>query len=228
MLILYNYKYKKNVLMNICKLLNIKKFSQLNKTELIEKINYYKATIYIQNFIRKRFNDEMICPITLSELKYPFISIKNNNKFRYYSLNEFIEYLNRSYDDFRDPFTRELLSDKTLKQLDNLIKYYKINNLFTKRAWKKKINSRAEYLTITSCLNEVINYVFSINQLTIDIIYNAILPQFIYYFHFLIIRHRTSCFSMINNYINCINYHNCPNKIYLIDYLKLVITTNNL
>ena len=42
----------------------------------------------------------MLCPITLSKLRYPFITIKNNNKFRYYSLREFIEYLNKSTEDF--------------------------------------------------------------------------------------------------------------------------------
>jgi len=228
MLILYNKLYKRNNIINIIKLYNIKRYSKLNKLNLLTVVNEYKAIIYIQNFIRKKFNDEMICPITLCELKYPFISIKNNNNFRYYSLKEFIEYLNKSGDDFRDPFTRELLSDSTLKQLDYLIKYYKITSTFTKKSWKQKLNSRAEYLTITVCLNEILNNIFYHTELTIDIIYNNILPQFIYYFHFLLHRHRSSCYSIINNYINGINYHNCPNKIYLIDYLKLLITTNNL
>lgn len=231
MLILYNKYYKRDYLINICKLYNIKRYSKLTKPKILKLINEYKACIYIQNFIRNKFNDEnneMSCPITLGKLKYPFITIKNHNKFRYYTLEAFIEYLNKSDEDFRDPCTRELLSDSTIKQIDYLVKYYKINNTFTKRAWKKKINSRAEYLTITTCLNEVLNSIFTQSELTIDFIYNGILPQFIYYFHFLLHRHRTSCYSIINNYINCINYHSCPNKIYLIDYLKLVIITNNL
>ncbi len=173
-------------------------------------------------------NDYMICSITLTPLKYPFICIKNTNIFRYYSLFEFIEYLNKCNDDFKDPFTRELLSDSTLKQINNLIKYYKIKNTFSKKSWRQKINSRAEFLTITNCLNEILNTIFLYNELTIDFIYNNILPQFVYYLHFLLHRHRSSCFSIINNYINCINYHSCINKIYLIDYLNLVISHNNL
>ncbi len=228
MLILYNNLFKRNNLINVIKLFKIKHYSKLNKQHLINIINNYKSIVYIQNFVRTKFNDEMTCPITLTKIKYPFISIKNNTKFRYYSLYEFIEYLNKSCDDFRDPFTRELLSDSTLKQIDNLIKYYKINNIFTKRSWRKKINSKAEYLTITTCLNEVLNNIFIQSELTINFIYNNILPQFVYYFHFLLLRHRASCYSIINNYINCINYHSCQNKLYLIDYLKLVITTNNL
>jgi hypothetical protein len=231
MLILYNNNYKRINLINICKLFNIKRYSKLTKPKLLTLINKYKAVVYIQNFIRRKFNDEndeMLCPITLSKLQYPFITIKNNNKFRYYSLYEFIEYLNKSTEDFRDPCTRELLSDVTIKQIDNLVKYYKINNTFTKRTWKKKINSRAEYLTLTTCLNEVLNSIFAQSELGLEFIYDAILPQFIYYFHFLLHRHRSSCYSIINNYINCINYHSCSNKIYLIDYLKLVMITNNL
>ena len=228
MLILYNNLYKRNNLIVFCKLLNIKKYSKMKKLEILNIINKNKAIIYIQTFIRKKFNDEMTCPITLTELKYPFVSIKNNNIFRYYSLNEFIEYLSKSNEDFIDPFTRELLSETTLQQVDKLIKYYKIKNLFTKKSWKNKINLRTEYLTISTCLNEIINNIFSQIELNINVIYNSILPQFIYYLQFLLHRHRSSCYSIINNYINCINYHQCVNKIYIIDYLKLIIATYNL
>ena len=231
MLILYNNLYKRVNLINVCKLYNIKRYSKLTKSCIIKLINEYKSVVLIQQWIRKKFNDEnddMVCPITLEKLQYPFITIKNHNKFRYYSLHEFIEYLNKSNDDFRDPCTRELLSDSTIKQIDYLVKHYKINSTVSKRVWRKKINSRSEYLTITTCLNEILNSIFAQSELTFDYIYNVILPQFIYYLHFLLLRHRSSCYSMINNYINCINYHNCSNKIYLIDYLKLVIVTNHL
>lgn len=228
MLILYNYYFKKTNLVNISKINNIKNYSKLNKKDLLNLVNNTKAAIYIQKNFRKKYNEEQICPITLCELKYPFVSIKNNNNFRYYSLNEFIEYLNKSTNDFRDPFTRELLSDGCLKQIETLMDFYKIKKRFNKNSWKKKINSRAEFLTITNCLNEILNQVFLVEELNFSYIYNNILPQFIYYFHFLLQRHKHSCFSVINNYINCINHHTCPNKIYLIDYLKLIIVCNNL
>ena len=232
MLILYNFIFKKINLINIIKLYKIKYYSKLNKKQLIELINTNKSIIFIQSFIRKKFSqelsDEFICPITYSELKYPFVSIKNNNKFRYYSLEGFVEYLNKSTNDFIDPFTRELLSDSFIHQIERLIKYYKVKKTFNKKSWKKKINSRAEFLTITNCLNEILNQIFIVNQLNFYYIYNNILPQFIYYFHFLLQRHKSSCFTVINNYINCINHHQCQNKIYLIDYLKLIIPINNL
>lgn len=233
MLILYNSLFKKKNLINVIKINKIKYYSKLSKNKLINLINTIKSVIFIQSFLRKKLskdlNDEFICPITYSELKYPFVSIKNNNnKFRYYSLDAFVEYLNKSNNDFIDPFTRELLSDTSIYQVEKLIKYYKIKKTFNKKSWKRKINSRAEFLTITNCLNEILNQIFYVSQLNFIFIYNNILPQFIYYFHFLLQRHKSNCFTVINNYINCINHHPCQNKIYLIDYLKLIITINNL
>lgn len=228
MLILYNSFLLKKNLLNICKINNIKNYSKLNKYDLLQLLNFNKSIIYIQKKFRNKLIEEWICPITYNDLKYPFISIKNNNKFRYYSLSAFIEYLNKSTNDFIDPFTRELLSNSSIKQLENLIKFYKIKKTFNKKSWKKKINSRAEFLTITNCLNEILNQIFEIKELNFNFIYNNILPQFIYYFHFLLQRHKNNCFSVINNYINCITHHICKNKIYLIDYLKLIININNL
>ena len=234
MLILYNSLLKKKNLINVAKINKIRYYSKLNKNELINLINRIKSIIFIQSFLRKKLskelNDEFICPISYSDLKYPFVSIKNNNnnKFRYYSLDAFVEYLNKSTNDFIDPFTRELLSDTSIYQVERLVKYYKIKKSFSKKSWKKKINSRAEFLTITNCLNEILNQIFYVGILSFNFIYNNILPQFIYYFHFLLQRHKSNCFTVVNNYINCINHHPCQNKIYLIDYLKLIISINNL
>ena len=228
MLILYNLSFRKKKLINICKINKIKFYSKLNKIQIINLINKVKSVLYIQKIFRKKNIDEWICPITYNDLVYPFICIKNINKFRYYNLNAFIEYLSKSTNDFIDPFTRELLSDSYLNQVEKLINYYKIKKTFNKKSWKKKINSRAEFLTITNCLNEILNQIFLVPQLNFNFIYNTILPQFIYYFHFLLQRHKNNCYSIINNYINCINHHQCSNKIYLIDYLKLIININNL
>ncbi len=133
MLILYNSFFKKSHLINLCKINNIRNFSKLDKKCLLDIINKKKAVTYIQNYIRKKYDNDYICPITLEQLKYPFVCIKNNNNFRYYSLLEFIEYLNKSDNDFRDPFTRVLLSDNTMNQIENLIKYYKIKKSFNKK-----------------------------------------------------------------------------------------------
>ena len=77
MLILYNHNFSKFYIINIIKLYSIKNYSQLNKPELIKLLNYTKASIYIQTHIRKFYIEDLTCPITLSHLKYPFVSIKN-------------------------------------------------------------------------------------------------------------------------------------------------------
>jgi len=226
-LINYN-KYSILHLKKIIKIYNIKNYSKLKKNKLIELINNHKSSIIIQKKAREYFNSDLTCPITLCKCKYPFICIKNHNTFRYYSLLEFIEYLSKSKDCFRDPFSREILSEKTIEHIEYLIKYYHIKKLKNKYSWNKKLNIKHEYLMLTNCINEILNYIFNVEHLTIDCIYNIILPQFMYYFHFLIIRHKSSCYNLIRNYINCINLNKHENKSYIVNYLELVITFNNL
>ena len=227
-MILINNNFKIKNLRIIAKLNKIHNYSKLNKIDLLNIINCTKAAIIIQTFFRKKNNAELICPLSFENLKYPFICIQNLNKFRYYSLEEFIIYLNKSNNDFRDPFTREQIPNHIILYIENMIKYYKLNKLLSKKQWNKKKNIREEYLTLTHCINDIINKIFSIEDLSIDLIYSEILPNFIYYFHFLLLRHKQNCYSLLNNYINCLNYLNHENKFFLINYLKLIIAINNL
>ena len=189
-MILITNNFKINNLKNLAKIYNIKKYSTLNKNDLIKVINETKSAIYIQTTFRTKINAELICPLSFDDLKYPFICIQNLNKFRYYSLENFIIYLNKSKNDFRDPFTREQLPNHTINYIENLIKYYKLSKLLSKKQWNKKKNIREEYLTLTHCINDIINQIFRIENLSIDLIYSEILPNFIYYFHFLLLRHK--------------------------------------
>ncbi len=227
-MILINNNFRIKNLKIIAKLNKIHNYSKLNKIDLLNIINCTKAAIIIQTFFRKKNNAELICPLSFENLKYPFICIQNLNKFRYYSLEEFIIYLNKSNNDFRDPFTREQIPNHIILYIENMIKYYKLNKLLSKKQWNKKKNIREEYLTLTHCINDIINKIFSIEDLSIDLIYSEILPNFIYYFHFLLLRHKQNCYSLLNNYINCLNYLNHENKFFLINYLKLIIAINNL
>ena len=106
MLILFNNKFKIQNFKNLKKLnkyKSVKKIANTRKINLINNFNEINSAILIQQHIRKRFNNENMCPITLCKLEYPFVSIKNNSvskntlvKFRYYSFNEFITYLSKS------------------------------------------------------------------------------------------------------------------------------------
>ena len=173
MLILFNNKFKIQNFKNLKKLnkyKSVKKIANTRKKNLINKFNEINSAILIQQYIRKLFNNENMCPITLCKLEYPFVSIKNNCvskntlvKFRYYSFNEFITYLSKSTDSFKDPLTREELSEKTLTQIYNLLKFFEIPNntkkLFNKKA-KKNIRKKENYFILCNCLNEVINEIF--------------------------------------------------------------------
>jgi len=235
MLILFDNKFKIKNFKNLKKLnkyKTIKKITNTRKNNLIDMFNEINSAILIQQYIRKLFNNENMCPITLCKLEYPFISIRNNCmskdtivKFRYYSFNEFITYLSKSTDTFKDPLTREELSEKTLTQIFNLLKFFNISNntkrLFNKKA-KKNIKKRENYFILCNCLNDVINEIFENEKLNIDFIYSKIIPQFIYYLHFLFLDYGENCLTLINYYINCINHHNNNNKNIIIDYLNFV------
>ena len=240
MLILFNNKFKIQNFKNLKRLHKynaVKKITNVKKINLINTFNEINCAIFIQNFLRKTFNNENICPITLCKLEYPFISIKNTLltkntlvKFRYYAFNEFITYLSKSTDSFKDPLTREELSEKTLTQIYNLLKFYEIPNntkkLFNKKA-KKNIKKKEKYYILCNCLNGVINEIFNNEKLYIDYIYSNIIPQFIYYLHFLFLDYKKNCLTLINYYINCINHHTCPNKNIIIDYLNFVKILRN-
>ncbi len=161
-MILINNNFRIKNLKIIAKLNKIHNYSKLNKIDLLNIINCTKAAIIIQTFFRKKNNAELICPLSFENLKYPFICIQNLNKFRYYSLEEFIIYLNKSNNDFRDPFTREQIPNHIILYIENMIKYYKLNKLLSKKQWNKKKNIREEYLTLTHCINDIINKIFSI------------------------------------------------------------------
>ena len=226
MFINYN-NFNKIYLKKIIKIYKIKNYSKLKKKELINLIYKYKSSILIQSYYRNKLDEDLICPITLDKCVYPFICIKSYNKFRYYSLKEFKIYLNNKTG-FIDPLTRQNLSDSTIKQINNLIKYYKINKIIKNNSWKKKVDLRNEYLLIVNNLNNIFNLLYNTTNLTISFIYNDILPQFIYYFHFILLRHKSQCFNLIRYYINCINNHNHENKKYLINYFNLLIVFHNL
>lgn len=227
-MIVINDKFKISNLKNLAKIYKIRNHTKFNKNNLINLINKTKAAILIQTFFRKKLNADLICPFCLDNLKYPFICIKNLNKFRYYSLKDFIIYLNKSNSDFKDPFTRELLPNNIITYIEKLIKYYKLSKLQSKKQWNRKKNKRNEFMILTHFINDIINNIFLIENLTIDLIYSEILPHFIYYFHFLLSRHKNNCFNLLNNYINCLQYLKNDNKYYLINYFKLIIAINNL
>ena len=123
MFISYSETFTVKVIRNLCRIKNIRYISNYNKDYLLALLKKYNAAKIIQDSLRNKTINEKVCPICHEPLKYPFISIKVNDKFFYYDLYTFVEYLNKTQD-FRDPCTRQIIQDNKLMQINKLIRYY--------------------------------------------------------------------------------------------------------
>jgi len=225
MLIQYSNKLTIKNIRSIAKLNKIKYISAFNKINAIKLINDYKASTLIQKHFRKKLMRENICPISHEILKYPFISIKINEKFFYYDFHTFITYVNVS-GDTRDPVTRENISDRKLQDINKLIRYYYGKNT-NKIIISKSMLKNTDLNIITYCLYDLISEINNTHELTIDIVYQNILPRMIYYIHYLIKNHSSEdCITIINACRRSLLQINIPNVDILHDYLNLIIILN--
>lgn len=218
MLIQYCNLYKINNLKRVCKINKLKNYSKLNKSELLYHINSYKAVSYIQKHIRSKWIDSEVCPITLESLVYPFISLKNKNKFRYYSIDGIIGYYNTSKD-FRDPFTKETIKSEKIKEINNIAKFYKKKQINISQRGNVSIQRRTELLTILCCLNDIVNNIMSTSVITSEYIYNFAIPQIMTYIYYLLIRCRQQTRSIVQHFIDILERHDDINKYHIINYL---------
>jgi hypothetical protein len=227
MLILYSIIYTLPILKKICKINKIKNYSKLNKIDILEILNKHKSASYIQKNLRNKLMPSELCPITFDLLQYPFISIKNNKIFRYYSLDGLINYYNVSKD-YRDPFTKENISTHKINEINSLAKFYKKKQILLPS--RRSVNSqrRTELLTILCCINDVVNNIMSTTQLTSDYIYNYAVPQLMTYVYYLIIRCRIQTRSILQHFIDIIERHVDINKYYIINYLVCIMINENL
>ena len=209
-------------LRNIAKINKIKYITKLSKLNVIKLINNFKAVTIIQKHIRKKLMRETICPISHELLKYPFISVKINDKFFYYDFYSFISYINVS-GDTRDPITRQNISDIKLQKINKLIRYYYGKNT-NKIIISKSMLKNTDLNIVTFCLYDLISEINNINQLSLDHIYNNILPRLIYYIQYLIRNHsKEDCFTIITAFKRSILEINTYNVDLILDYLNLIL-----
>ena len=227
MLILYSSKFKLSVLRNLCKLYMIKNCSKYNKIELLKILNIYKSTCYIQNWVRRKLMISDECPITLEKLVYPFVSLKNNKIFRYYSLDGIVDYYNATKD-FRDPFTKEEIKTHKIVEINKVAKFYKRKPIIISKRPQVNVQRRTELLTILCCLNDIINNIMSTLELSYDYIYNFALPQAMTYIYYLILRCRTQTRGVLQHFINILDAHNDINKHHIINYINIIMINENL
>lgn len=227
MLILYSSKFNLSSLRNLCKLYMIKNCSKYKKMELLEILNTYKSVCYIQKFVRRKLMISDECPITLEKLVYPFVSLKNNKTFRYYSLDGVIDYYNATKD-FRDPFTKEEIKTNKIVEINKVAKFYKRKPIIISKRPQVNVQQRTELLTILCCLNDIINNIMSTIELSYDYIYKFALPQTMSYIYYLILRCRNETRGVLQHFINILDTHNDIKKYHIINYINIIMINENL
>ena len=216
MLILYSNVNKINHLQKICKIYKLKNYSKINKAKLIYFINCYKSASYIQMVFRNKHMVSDVCPITLETLEYPFISLKNEKIFRYYSLEGLIGYYNSSRD-FRDPITKKEITNKKIQEINTIAKFYKKKQINRRRTIS--VVRRTELLTILCCLNDIVNNIMSTSEINTEYIENYAIPQIMTYVYYLLIRCRQQSRGVIQHFIDILERHNDLNKYHIINFL---------
>jgi hypothetical protein len=158
---IYNYEGEKAVVTNISKI------NKDNKELLIREIKKCNAAIIIQRAFRNKYSVDQVCPICFESTKYaPCFAFrpKGQQLFIHYNLSCLAEFLT-STGDFRDPKTREVYTDTTLKKIDvelkqNGIKLAKFKSVYSaskNKKYYKRIKEKEENILILErCLDDII------------------------------------------------------------------------
>jgi len=213
LLIKFSEIFTMKKLFRIAKIYNIRYISKLKKNKLLKLLNDYNAIKIIQRKFRKKLIVNTECPICNENLVYPFVSFKFNNVFQYYDFKTIVTYFEKT-GDFRDPCTRITISDKKIIEINSMINYYYgkfTNKILVSRGMIKN----AEFNIVAYCLYDIIkelDYTY-----TLSLIYESVLPRFIYYINYLIIRYPIEEYTIVLN--------SCKESIKndtLLEYIKFI------
>ncbi len=142
--------------------------SKCKKEDLVKILNAFLCTRKIQQFLRKKWSLENVCPVSLEPIKYPLFAFrpKGLRQFVYYNLEIFSNYL-ISTGDFRDPKTREVYSEEVLLNIDkeivkNAIKLEgPLKGVYSasknKKYYRNKKEMEDNLLVLDRCLDEIIS-----------------------------------------------------------------------
>ena len=222
MLIKFNSLFTYKKLRELCKINKIKYIHSSNKNQLLNKLNDHKIISYIQRQFRKCLMKNDICPICHEKITYPFISIRVNKFFFYYDFNTFITYLIKT-ENFKDPSTRNAITDKKINEINRMILYYYGNNT-TKVIVSPTMKLDVELNIITYCLHDIITELNRVSPFDIVDLYSNILPRIIYYAQFLIRNHSDEHCNMVLE--ACIQSINDKTSLAILikDYLNRLLT----
>jgi hypothetical protein len=215
MIIQFSKKFDMKRLRNIAKIYKIKYISKISKNLLLNLLNEYNAIKIIQRNFRNKLILNSECPICNEKLVYPFVSFKVGSVFFYYDFKTIVSYFEKTRD-FRDPCTRKIISDKKISEINLLINYY--YGKYTNRTLiTKGMIKNAEFNIITYCLYDIIKELDGIQNSTLSLVYENILPRFIYYINYLIKRYPLEEFVIVLN--------SCKESIKndtLLEYIKFI------
>lgn len=221
MLIKFSSVFSLISIKRIVKINKIKRVLNFNKSQLLFILNKHKCATFIQKSMRKKIMTETICPICLEPLKYPFISVRINDKFNYYDFDTIIQYFNKR-NDFRDPLTRALISDKKIYEINKLIRYYYNRNTNKILVSDNMIRSMQLNIVI-HCLYELITEINDRTCIPLHEIYYDFLPRIMYYSHILYKKHTKEEANVVLAACK-VNLNNCG---LITEYIDNQIKSNN-
>ena len=167
----------------LCRKKKIASFG-FKKSVLLELLNKYSMTVFIQRKYRNRLMKYRICPITMDKLEYPFVSIKNpNGSFHYYSLMGIVDFYSKSKT-FFCPNTKYEISYEKIREISELYTFY-----YKKRFRPIKKEYKIDVIFMGKSLLNYINNIISTNITETDI-NEIILPYLLRYLYLLSIKDR--------------------------------------
>lgn len=218
---------KNNELKNICKLLKLKKYHKLNKSNLSHLLKREVSCRKIQKFFKSKKD---ICPISLDTIKTLFIfTTKNGAKIKYDAVS-LVDYLTKT-GDFRDPLSREEITDDNINTLHKILDKKQImrTSLFhIKKSGIYKRNLEQHNLLIgienemgryIEIIQEMLNSINTIRYYLNDLTHLPGIETEITCANELEYRYKLQIFTyipQIKNYINQMNYINndfCKNSL---------------
>jgi hypothetical protein len=205
MLITYSNVVTINFLKTKCRAMRVQKYSSLKKKDLLYLVNSVLASRYIQRYFRSCVTIGDICPITLEKITYPFIGLKNGSKFRYYDMNEYI-----------DPITKEFLSIKTLENINAIATYYKRKTIKI-----SAMNINIDIITITCCIDNIINRILDISVINLEYI-NDLIVELLTYCSYIMLRHNETSVNVLTHFIDKLDRHPDPTVTYITNCIRFI------
>ena len=223
-------------LKKVCKEDGIKNVSKLRKVSIVNILNAHFSARYIYRSYMKykgvyRVNN--IDPITLEQVKRPWIEINQEGKLYRFGMTSFYEYMIGT-GNFRYPFTSEEFSDEQLKHIDAQLRssgrfkqsLFMLRYNVNKQHYYETLREEQELATsldrqIGEVITESCQHIINVPEASPrHILSSYFIPNFDSLFNELITMDRGDAKHAIQNYIRCIKTHNIPYVNMFIRFLK--------